>query len=199
MTKDFSYHVSYFLSEYLPKQLGSRGNTILSYRDTFSLLLRYIADKKGVAITKLKVSYLTADIVAGFLQWLEAERGCGVNTRNQRLAAIQSFYKYLQRQGDPAELALYQKVLTIPSKKAPKDSISYLTTDNVRLLLEQPNVCTKSGRRDLVLLSALYDTGARVQEIVDLTAADVRFTEPATLRLHGKGGKERIVPLMNAT
>lgn len=199
MKKDFAYHLTYFLVEYLPKRVGVSQNTIKAYRDVFSLLLHYISEEKGTSVAKITTKTLTAELITEFLLWLEQERGCSVSTRNQRLAAIQSFFKYLQLEGNLDELMEYQRVLGLPMKKAEKKTFNYFSPDGIKKLLEQPNTKTRNGRRDLVLLSVLYDTGARVQELVDLNIGDVRFTEPPTIRLVGKGNKARIVPIMGTT
>lgn len=112
-----------------------------------------------------------------------------------RLAAIHSFFKYLQYE-NPDNLLEWQKILSIPVKKGEKGSLNYMTLDGIKLLLEIPDLKTQSGRRDLALLSLMYDTGARVQEIIDLTPSNVRLNPPYTVKIIGKGNKTRIVPLM---
>lgn len=130
-----------------------------------------------------------------FLSWLERERCCCAATRNVRLAALHSFFKYLQYQ-NPENLAEWQRILSIPVKRTEKPAISYLSVEGIRLLLEGPDQSTRNGRRDLALLSLMYDSGARVQEIIDLTPSMVRLDPPCTVKLIGKGNKARIVPLL---
>lgn len=192
---DFAYALTSYLSKYLPGEVGASNNTIQSYRDTFSILLKYCVTKKGLAPEKIVIEQLNRKLIEDFLNWLETERKCSVSTRNQRLAAIHAFCKYLQLE-QPHGLYQYQQILAIPMKKAPVKSINYLTLDAMEILLDMPNRNTRDGRRDLVLLSLIYDSGARVQEIVDLQVADVRCHPPATVKLTGKGNKTRIVPLM---
>ncbi len=192
--KDFSYALSSYLSVYLPGTKGVSKNTVLSYRDTFSLLLIYYRDCLGIAPEKLSFQQIDRALIEGFLTWLESSRKCSVSTRNQRLAAIRAFFRYLQVY-HPEHLLLCQEIIGIPSKSSKERMMNYLDLDSLKVLLSMPNPSTRQGRRDTVLLSLLYDSGARVQEIVDLCRADVRTTFPATARLSGKGGKVRIVPL----
>ena len=195
---DFAYHLTNFLAKYLPGIRGRGVNTIKSYRDTFSLYLKYFRDECNVKPELVALNVITPESVAAFLMWLENSRGCAVSTRNQRLAAFHSFFGYLQTEC-PDYILLCQRILAIDFKTAPKRSVGYLPLETIQAILAQPNPETPSGLRDLAMLCILYDTGARVQEIADLTVADVRLEEPATIRLIGKGDKARIVPLMHQT
>lgn len=197
MEYNFSYYLSSFLGKYLPGVVGASTNTISSYRDTFVLYLRFMKAEKGVPAERIKLKALEAKCFSEFLDWLETHRHCSITTRNVRLAAIHSFFRYLQYEA-PEYLDLCQKVLAIPFKKTEQRVLNYFSLDGIKLLLSMPNISTKSGRRDLALLSLMYDTGARVQEIADLTPQCVRFEKPSTIRLHGKGNKTRIVPMMDA-
>jgi site-specific recombinase XerD len=195
---DFAYHLTTYLSKYLPGKAGISRNTILSYRDTFSLLLRFCSEEKAMTIEKVTLKTLTKDLIDGFLTWLETQRGCTVSTRNQRLSAIHSFFRYLQLE-EPGHLFTCQQVLSICMKRTARKVINYLTLDAVKAILKAPDTTCLMGRRDLVLLSLMYDTGARVQEIADLTVADVRLENPPTVKLTGKGNRSRLVPLMTST
>lgn len=195
---DFARYLTRFLSVYLPGNLGTKKNTQLSYRDSFSLLLQYCRDQENLLPEKLMISQMDSELILRFLQWLEEERHCKVATRNQRLAAIHSFFRYLMVEA-PQYMEQCQKVLQIPLKKADKPPLMYLPLDSVKGLLEQPDRNTPHGKRDAVLLSLLYDTGARVQEIVDLKVCDVSLNDNVTILLRGKGGKNRIVPVMRPT
>jgi len=192
---DFAYSLTFYLSKYLPGEVGASSNTIQSYRDTFSILIKYCASEEHIAVEKLTLQHLDMRLIGSFLNWLEEERECSVSTRNQRLAALHAFFKYLQLE-KPHSLHQYQQLLAMPMKKFRKKSVSYLTLDAIKNLLDMPDRNTRGGRRDLVLLSLIYDSGARVQEIADVRVADVRLQSPATVRLTGKGNKSRIVPLM---
>lgn len=195
---DFAKLMAAFLTEYLPLQRNLSGNTIRSYCDTFRLLLIYCKDQRKVPPERLSFKIVCYEFVGDFLRWLEKERSCGVATRNQRLAAIHSFVRYVQIER-PAYMPQCQSVLNIPFKKKEAKAITYLTIDDMRLLLEQPNHSTKQGRRDLTILSLLYDSGARVQEIADLCVRDLRLDHPAAVHLTGKGRKSRLVPLLDRT
>lgn len=160
--------------------------------------IRYMKEKQKIPVEKLTLDKLSKGIVVDFLEWIQNERNCSTSTRNYRLAAIHSFVSYLQYE-DIAQLDRWQKILSIKMKKVEQKAINYLTTDAVKLLLEQPDRTTPQGRRNLALLALMYDTGARVQEIINLTPEAVNITStPYTVRLLGKGKKYRVVPLMEA-
>jgi integrase/recombinase XerD len=195
---DFAYHLTGYLSKYLPGKAGISTNTIKSYSDTFSLLLRFCSEVKATPIEKITLGTLQKNLIDEFLTWIETERGCSVSTRNQRLAAIHAFFKYLQMEA-PEHIYLYQQILAIPMKRTASRAIDYLTLDAVKAILDMPDTTCNMGRRNLVLLSLLYDTGARVQEIADLIVSNVRLENPATIKVTGKGNKSRVVPLMTPT
>lgn len=194
---DFAIFLSKFLSEYLPHERGMSPHTILAYRDTFMQFIRYMRDEKKVSVEKLTLEKISKEVVADFLEWVQNKRNCSITTRNHRLAAIHSFVLYLQYE-DIVHLDRWQKILSIKMKKSEKAAINYLTVDAIKLLLEQPDRTTLRGRRNLALLALMYDTGARVQEIINLTPEAVNIAStPYTIRLFGKGQKFRIVPLMD--
>ena len=195
---DFSRYLTNFLSRYLPGQRNVSVNTIASYRDAFKLLLTFCDEIKGIKPEKMTLEKLTKSLIVEFLTWLEEERKCSISTRNQRLAALHAFLRYIQKDS-PENLYEIQKILAIPNKKKAKPMVPYLTANELKILLEQPDLKTKDGRRDLVLLAVLYDTAARVQELVDLRIRDVRLTSPAVITLHGKGDKSRQIPIMGKT
>lgn len=196
MKSEFAYYLTTFLSKHLPGELGLSSNSISSYRDTFILLLKYFQTECGITAEKILMQNFNKDIVSGYLTWLEKTRGCTAATRNVRLAAIRSFFQYLQYTA-PEYLQLCGQILSIPLKKTHKTSLTYLSLDGIKLLLKMPNTTTKLGRRDLAMLSLMYDTAARVQELADLTPSCIRFENPATIQLHGKGNKTRIVPMLD--
>jgi site-specific recombinase XerD len=192
---DFAYYLSAFFTKYLPNELGASTNTVSSYRDAFLLLFKYLRDEKGWRIERLQLKNLNKTLIREFLNWIETGRNCSVATRNVRLIAIHSFFRYLQFEV-PDFLVEWQNILDIPVKKTKQGTLTYISLEGVKLLLQMPDCRIKSGRRDLALLSLLYDTGARVQEIADLTPSCVRFSAPSIIKLTGKGKKSRIVPLM---
>lgn len=195
---DLSYHLTKYLSVYLPGTRGLSSNTIASRRDTFALLLGFCRDVKDIPIEKVKIQTLTTKLVTDFLDWLENDRGCCTSTRNQRLTSIKAFFKYLQSE-TPEHILLCQQIMSIPLKKTNTRNIGYLTLDGIKTILDSVDSTSRNGRRDLVLLSVLYDSGARVQELADLTVGDIRLQKPETIRLTGKGRKTRIVPMMEPT
>lgn len=195
---DFARTLTCYLSEFLPGQRNVSTNTIKAYRDVFKQLLLYMDSEFKIKPEYLTFSKINSETIRNFLSWLECTRGVGINTRNQRLAAIHSFYRYAQSER-PEILFECQKILGIPFKKRQQATIKHLTQENLRLLLEQPSITTKRGRRDLVMMVTLYDTGARIQELIDLKVCDVRISKPATVTLTGKGNKRRTVPIMDKT
>jgi site-specific recombinase XerD len=197
-TKDFATYLTDFLSRYLPELRNVSENTISSYCDTFRLFLGYCKDFEGMKIEKLSIKDCTPELIERFLGWLESDRKNGASTRNQRLAAINSFVRYVQPQ-EPTMLLNFQKVLDIPIKKTVKKPIRPLTKESVAIILREPDINTKQGRRDAMILCFLYDTAARVQELCDLKVGAVRIQNPASVKILGKGRKERTVPLMPAT
>ena len=193
---DFAKALSQYLSAYLPGQRNVSPNTIKSYRDTFKLFLIYCKQGCGLSIEHLCLQRIDEPLVVGFLSWLEQDRKSSIATRNQRLACIHGFCRYMQIE-DPVGLLSYQKLISIPMKKAPKPMVHYLIPDALKLILAQPDLSKASGRRDLTMLSVMYDTGARVQELIDLKVRDVRLDNPPILTLTGKGRKTRQVPIMS--
>lgn len=195
---DFPYYLTSFLGKYLPGQKNASRNTIESYAVTFKLLFIFCEEEKNLKTERITVSAITCQLVTEYLDWLENQRGCTISTRNQRLVALHSFFRYVQKQ-KPECMEEISSILELPYKKAAKTIVPYLTGDEMRILLSQPDGSTKEGYRDLVLLSVLYDTAARVQELADLEIKDVRLEKPPIITLHGKGNKVRQVPIMDKT
>jgi integrase/recombinase XerD len=198
MATDFAVLLHRFLTAHLAGLRGCSPNTIGSYRDAFKLLICYFRDERSIPPEKLTLDRIDAAAIAGFLNWLETSRHNSIATRNQRLAAVSSFYRWMQSQ-DPARMASYQDILAIPAKKQAQPGVNHLTAGQTRLLLAQPDRSTRRGRRDATLLAVLYDTAARVQELADLTVRDIRLQPPALAVLTGKGRKTRHVPLGDNT
>lgn len=193
---DFAYYLTNFFTKYLPGECGASVNTVSSYRDTFLLFLSYTRGEKGKVIERLQLNDINKSLIIDFLDWIETSRKCSIPTRNIRLTAIHSFFQYMQCEY-PDFLFEWQKILAIPVKKGERGTLNYMSLEGIELLLKMPDQHKKSGRRDLTLLSLMYDTAARVQEIADLTPAMVHLPKPSTIRLIGKGNKSRIVPLMD--
>ena len=195
---DFAMHLTQFLSHYLAGQRNLSPNTIRSYRDVFRLLLRFCRDVRGMSLERLSLVQVDAPLIEDFLEHLSNERQSSLRTQNHRLAALHAFFRYVQSEV-PEQLYQYQQILAIPLRRHGYPMIGYLSKEQLTSLLSQPDQQTESGRRDAVLLSVLYDTGARVQELIDICVGDVRLESPAQIRLMGKGRKMRAVPLMDAT
>ncbi len=196
-SKDFAGYLSEYFLKYAPRQTGYSINTIKSYRDTFTVFLRYLNNVLRIKPERLTFEKINKKMITEFLIWLEEEKGCSVSTRNQRLAAIHAFFRYVQIEA-PETLNIASSILSIPAKKVPGSPISYLRIDAVKALFKTPDMKTKKGLRELALIALLYDSAARVQEIADLTVADIRLS-PATVKLKGKGNKTRIIPIMGQT
>lgn len=195
---DFAKYLTCFLSKYLPGQQNVSMNTVAAYRDTFKLFLTFCESTKNLKIENITLAVITRDLIVEYLDWIEIGRKCSISTRNQRLAAIHAFFRYVQKE-IPENLFEIQRILAIPIKKKPRPVIPYLTANELEVLFKQPDKSHFSGMRDLVIMVVLYDTGARVQELIDLTYKDVRLDTPAIVTLRGKGRKKRHVPIMGKT
>lgn len=191
---DYSEMVSRYFQKHLAGTKNVSVNTIHSYRDAFILFNEYLEKRCGFKLERMCVGDLSRDIILGFLSYLETERGYRASSRNQRLATLKSFMKFVQVEC-PDEMAMCQSILSIDAKSSDKPVIQYLSNSQTDLLMEQPDVSRPKGRRDLAMLLLLYDSAARVQEICDLTVGDVRVDKPAVVHLFGKGRKNREVPL----
>jgi integrase/recombinase XerD len=187
-------HVQRFFAERLASQLHASPNTIASYRDTFRLLLRYAADRLRRQPTQLQVVDLDASLVGDFLTFLETNRGNGARSRNTRLSAIHSFFKYVAS-NEPQLLHHCQQVLAMPTKRHEKRTIDFLTRAEIEALIEATDKTTPYGRRDRMLLMLDVQTGLRVSELISLNCGDVALGTGAHVRCMGKGRKERSTPL----
>jgi len=186
--------LSDFFSIYLPTVRGVSHNTITSYQYAFQLLFEFMAEVENLPPEKVTFEKLTGGTVTQFLNWLEASRGCGSKTRNQRRAAIVSFAKYAAKKAFNESILFSSEVIDIPKKKTPKNNIiKYFSKEEVAMLIKLPNTKRKIGQRDVVLLSVLYSSGARAQELCDLTVNDISFGKQTVIRLFGKGCKGRSV------
>ncbi len=187
-----------FFHRRLVAQRGASAHTIASYRDTFTLFLGYAAGRTGRMPSALTLSDLDAPMVLGFLDHLETERGNSARTRNLRLTAIRSFMHYASLR-EPSLLPVVQRVLAIPGKRFDRPVLGFLSRDEITAIIDAPDRSTWSGQRDAVLFAVLYNTGARVSEITRLHVGDVLLDRASSLLLHGKGRKERVVPLWKST
>jgi len=195
---DLSIYLTRFLTDYIVGKRNLSPNTVKAYRDTFILLLQFCQDIKNIPLEKLYLKHIDVALVESFLEYLQKQRHCTISTLNHRLATLHAFFRYLQAES-PEHLFQCQKILSIPLQRFVRKAVGYLSREHLAAFLAQPNLSTQEGRRDAVLLSVLYDTGARVQELIDMSVGDLRLTSPAQIRIFGKGRKIRIVPLMQNT
>ncbi|HEX9544929.1 MAG TPA: site-specific integrase, partial [Pyrinomonadaceae bacterium] len=187
-----------FFGEFLPGVRNVSPHTIASYRDSLVLLLRFVAAQQRRCVSLLDFKDVSAELILRFLSDLESERHNTATTRNVRLSAIHAFFRYVAAQ-HPDRLEHCQRVLAIPFKRACQRTIEYLEYEEIQHILSAVDQSTCDGRRDYALLATLFNTGARVQEILDLRACDVQLTKPFQVRLFGKGRKERFCPLWPQT
>jgi len=187
-----------FFVDHLPRLRGLSPHTLLSYRDSLALLLRFVSAHRGRALVTLDLKDLDTDAVIAFLQHLEADRHNTVATRNVRLAAIHAFFRYLAAQ-HPDRLEHCQRILAVPFKRARIPSVAYFEYDEIQAVLAAVDRHTVDGRRDHALLVTMFNTGARVQEILDLRPCDLHLIKPFQVHLVGKGRKERVCPLWPET
>ena len=187
-----------FFTARLLHQRRASPHTIASYRDTFRLLLHYAQHRTGTAPSNLTLDQLDAPLIGAFLDDLESERRCCPRTRNARLAAIHSFFRFLAPQC-PEHSALIQRVLAIPSKRCDRALVTYLTTPEAQALLAQPNRQSWIGRRDHLLIVLALQTGLRLAELTQLRCQDLTLDKGPHVRCCGKGRKERCTPLTRDT
>lgn len=197
-TAGFPALLQQFFQRRLLAERGASAHTIASYRDTFELLLRYAERQTGRTASALTLADLDAPLVLAFLDHLEHERCNTPRTRNLRLTAIRSFMRYASLR-DPAALPVAERVLAISPKRFDRPPLDFLTRAEVEALLAAPDQASWSGQRDAVLLAVLYNSGARVSELAGLRVADLLLDRASALHLHGKGRKERVVPLWKRT
>lgn len=187
--------LSRFFREYLPTMRGMSLHTIRGYRDAIVLFLRFASSQTDCRIEDLDIGDLTAERIGNFLTFLEKERGNGIATRNARLAALHTLSRFLATEY-PQHLEELQRVLGLPFKRGARQvPIDYLEANEVKALLDHIDRGTEPGQRDYTLFALMFNTGARVQEILDLRLCDVRSEPPYQVRLKGKGGKTRLCPI----
>lgn len=189
---DFSEAVEKFFSEYLLKERRYSYNTLRSYKDMVAKLLDFFKQEKATAADKITIEHINRENIVSFLNWLEKDNS--TSTCNQRLGAIKSFAKYMMYV-DPMHLAQWKGLSTLKPKRGTKGTLGYLTVEAMAFLLEQIDGTTPSGLRDLAMISLMYHTGARVQEMADLTVDCIRWSKPHIIQITGKGSKKRIVPI----
>jgi site-specific recombinase XerD len=187
-------HLQAFFSDYLCQQKRVSPQTVASYRDTFRLFLTCVKKRTGIEPSTLRMTDVDAPTVGCFLESLEQQRGNTIRSRNLRLSAIRTFFRFVALR-DPTSVGITTRVLAIPAKREDKKIVGYLTREEMDALLAAPDRSRWVGRRDYALLLTMYNSGARVSEIVALERAHVTFGASILLHLHGKGRKDRTVPL----
>lgn len=184
--------LEYYFVTYLPTVRGLSTSTVVSYKATFRILMEFLYTKKGISSDKVTLEILDVTLIIEFLDWLESERNCSISTRNQRLSAIAAFSIYVQNHDFGSGVSFRNNVLKVPKKKAARQSRSFFSRDEVRILFELPDAATEIGLRDKTLLCFMYASGMRAQEVCDLTVGDIQFySDRAGINVHGKGKKVR--------
>ena len=196
---DFFKTIRSFILEYLPKQRCFSENTIKSYRTALNLLVEYLRQEKLLRISQIDFTIFERELILGFLDWLEHSRNCSASSRNQRLMALRSFFKYAGTI-DCTQVAVQLGIGTIPVKKEPGRIVDFFTEDALRALLKQPNPSKLLGIRNQFFMVLMYDTAARCSELLEMRVKDLRInTQHPVAYLLGKGNKPRAVPLLDKT
>ena len=192
MPNRFSKLVQEFLTNYIIGECNYSMNTKASYSATFHLLLEFTNEEKNIKPNKIEIETITKEVIIQFLDWLETNRNVSVQTRNQRLACIKSFYKYVQS-NEPDLFNTCSLILSIKNKKVPNKIISYFSEDEIRIIINYLN--NSKDLKKLTMICVLYETGARVSEFTNIKLSDLNLSDNASITLYGKGNKTRIVPI----
>jgi integrase/recombinase XerD len=198
LTTDLARVLQTFFYQRLIQQRNASDRTVASYRDTFRLLLCFAEQRLGKQVNELCLDDIDTTLVLGFLDYLERQRHNCIRTRNARLAAIRALLHYAALQ-EPAALPQIQRVMAIPMKRFDRAVVGFLSREEIEAILSALDTATWSGQRDAILLTVLYNTGARVSEIIAIKYSDVIDSRCSAVLLHGKGRKERVVPLWKRT
>jgi len=195
---EFGSLLQNFFLERLMQQRNASPTTIASYRDAFRLLFQFAECQHKKSAALFTLADFNAALVLNYLNFLEMERKNTVRTRNATLTAIHSFARYVAQQC-PSAMSQAQQILSIPVKRYEKPLLGFLSREEVQVILNSPDDCSWVGQRDRILLAVLYNTGARVSELISIKVADVAIDRTPSIRLHGKGRKQRSVPLWKET
>jgi len=183
-----------FFSVYLPQTKGLSDNTIRSYKQAFRLMIEFIYAEKNLSPEKIEFRHLEKGFVESWLNWLSISRGCSPKTRNHRLAALVTFARFAIRKDFDSTLTFSSEIEHLPKSKFGKqEKAVHFSKEEMSVLLRMPDSLRETGKRDKAILSTLYASGARAQELCDITVGDVTFGAKTTLTLHGKGGKTRTI------
>lgn len=192
MTNRFSKLVQEFLTSYIIGECNYSINTKASYATTFHLLLEFMYEERNIKPNKIEIETITKEVIVQFLNWLETNRNVSIQTRNQRLACIKSFYKYVQS-NEPDLLDTCVLILSIKNKKVPNKMISYFNENEIKIMINYLN--NSKDLKKLTMICVLYETGARVSEFINIKLSDLNLSDNASITLYGKGNKTRIVPI----
>jgi len=190
----FMRQLEAYFENYLPEVKMCSDNTISAYSDSFRLLFDFFKQQKNIPHYLIDYKHLSTDIFDDFVIWLGKERKCGEASKKHRMSAVSSFLKYASRREISAIKAL-NSIMSIDKPRVPRSRFPYFTVEETKIILGLPNPRERLGIRDMTLLSLLYDSGARAQELCDIKVCDIRFTSPAKISLRGKGNKAREVPI----
>lgn len=194
MKTDLLYFLSKYLNHYLPISAGVSENTIKAYSDTFRLLFQFAKEKHKLKPNKIDLEMINKKFLLDFSRWIVKTRKCSDTTKNLRMSNIKAFFSYIQ--SEVPGLSLHaQTILQIPKTKEHRKIIEYISSEGMKLILQQPNTNTLIGKKHLTILSFMYATAARVQETIDVTISDFKFNNSDSIKLVGKGNKARLVPL----
>jgi len=197
-TNDFPDYLELFFSNYAFLQRGLSPNTVSSYSDAFLMFFRYCDEIKCLKPHRLTFEVISKQMVIDFCNWLESDMGNSSATRNQRLTAIHALFRYIQVE-TPKHIALCRDILSIRMKKTQQTPPKYLSVEAIKKVLYLPDTKTKEGIRDLAVLALLYDSAARVQELIDLCVGDITLNSQSVVRVVGKGDKIRLIPILPET
>jgi site-specific recombinase XerD len=196
MKNSFLYFLSKYLNTHLPLTVGASSNTIKAYSDTFKLLFLFAKEKYNLNPKKIEFETIDKKFVIEFSTWISKTRKSSESTKNLRLSNIKGFFSYIQTEV-PSLVLHAQTIIQIPKKKTERKVVEYISTDGIKLILEQPDNNSLLEKKHLIILSFMYATGARVQEVIDVTINDFRYNNIDSVKLKGKGNKARLVPLEN--
>ena len=197
ISPSFASLVQEFFTDYMTRQRSLSPQTLASYRDCFVLMLRFAEQTLGKAAAAVQLQDLDSKFIASFLDHLERDRGNSPRSRNIRLAAVRSFLKFAARR-DIANLSVIEQALAVPMKRFDRKMVGFLTREQMLAVIDIPTA-TWLGQRDHLLLTLMFNTGARVSELIGIRVADVVLGPTSCVRLHGKGRKQRSLPLWKAT
>lgn len=200
MNKNLSYYIRRYLDYYLKSVRNLSNNTILSYRDTIKLFIKYLLDIKKNTIDNITLETLSKENINDFLDYLENNRNCTINSRNQRLHCLKSFCKFIMEE-DSINISYVQDALTIKPKRFSHKTIEYLTKEQMSELLTKQDISTTQGKKDFVILTLLYDAGLRISELINLKVSNVILNKEIgrIIVLMSKNNKSREIPITNNT